>query len=263
MARLYGGRPCDHREVIGRAVRFARASSSTASVALLVAVNLLPLLGVLLAPAAFKVPTILVLYWVENGIVGLLNVPKILLASGPLEPATRTVDVRSVAPDIGRRSGPTEKAILVPFFLVHYGTFWLVHGVFVFALPAIAGVGGFTDFRTLEDGSIQFFNPTLAEPNWGAVAFGSIAFAVSRIASFFWNYVGRREYLRVTPMQEMFAPYGRVVVLHLTILLGAFVTLSIGSPVGAIVVLVLLKTGLDLWLHLREHGRVQLGAATG
>jgi hypothetical protein len=61
----------------------------------------------------------------------------------------------------------------------------------------------------------------------------------------------------------MVAPYGRLVILHLTILFGAFVSLAIGSPIGAIVVLVLLKTGLDLWLHLREHGQFQLGSATG
>ena len=249
--------------MIVRAVRFARASSSSASVALLVAVNLIPLVGLLLAPWAFQVPTILVLYWIENGIVGILNVPKILLAAGPEEPSTRTVDVRGVGPVVVPRSGPTEKALLVPFYLVHYGIFWLVHGVFVFTLPVIAGIGGFVDFRTLDDGSIQFYNPTLAEPNWSAVAFGAVALAVSRIASFVWNYVGRREYLRVTPLRQTFAPYGRLVVLHLTILLGAFVSLSIGSPVGAIVVLVLLKTGLDLALHLREHGAIGALRAPG
>jgi len=51
----------------------------------------------------------------------------------------------------------------------------------------------------------------------------------------------------------MFAPYGRLLILHLTILFGAFVSLAIGSPVGAIVVLVLVKTAIDLGLHVREH----------
>ena len=33
-------------------------------------------------------------------------------------------------------TGPTAKAALIPFFLIHYGIFWLVHGVFVwFGLP--------------------------------------------------------------------------------------------------------------------------------
>ena len=67
--------------MIDRAVRLARATSSTTSVALLVPFNLVPLVGVLFW--GWNVATLLVLYWVENGIVGLLNVPKMLLASGP------------------------------------------------------------------------------------------------------------------------------------------------------------------------------------
>jgi hypothetical protein len=51
----------------------------------------------------------------------------------------------------------------------------------------------------------------------------------------------------------MGAPYARVVVLHLTILFGAFLTAMIGQPIGALVILVGLKTILDLALHLREH----------
>jgi uncharacterized protein DUF6498 len=70
------------------------------------------------------------------------------------------------------------------------------------------------------------------------------------------NYLGRREYERVSVARQMFAPYSRLVILHLTILLGVFVSLFLGTPIGAIVVLVVLKTCLDLGLHLREHGRL-------
>ena len=54
----------------------------------------------------------------------------------------------------------------------------------------------------------------------------------------------------------MFAPYGRLVILHLTILLGAFAIMVIGAPVGAVAVLVALKTAMDLGFHLREHRSV-------
>jgi hypothetical protein len=247
--------------VIARTVRFARAASATTSIVALVGFNLLPLVGVLFL--RWNVMTILVLYWVENGIVGLLNVPKMLLAAAPDEPATRSVDVRGLEPVTVPRGSPVAKAALVSFFLVHYGIFWLVHGVFVFALPMFAGIGGFTDFRTLPDGTVQFYDSTVADPNWSAVAFGAVGLAISHGTSFVVNFLGRREYLRVTIARQMFAPYGRLVILHLTILFGAFVSLTIGSPIGAVIVLVLLKTGLDLWLHLREHGRLQPGAATG
>jgi hypothetical protein len=42
------------------------------------------------------------------------------------------------------------------------------------------------------------------------------------------------------------APYGRVVVLHMTIIFGGFVVLSLGQPVAAVALLALLKTGLEM-----------------
>ena len=48
-------------------------------------------------------------------------------------------------------------------------------------------------------------------------------------------------------------PYGRVVVLHLTILFGGFGVQALGSPLWALLLLVVLKTGIDLAAHVREH----------
>lgn len=67
--------------MIARAVRLAQTASPTTSLVLLVAFNLVPLIGVL--AWGWNVATLLVLYWVENGIVGILNVPKMLLAAAP------------------------------------------------------------------------------------------------------------------------------------------------------------------------------------
>jgi uncharacterized protein DUF6498 len=75
--------------------------------------------------------------------------------------------------------------------------------------------------------------------------------------SFFHNYLARGEYQRVLLPQLMFQPYGRNVVLHLTVLLGGFLVMALGSPVVAIVLLVGLKTAIDLGAHLKE--RVKLG----
>jgi hypothetical protein len=247
---------CHHREVIDRAVKLAMATSATTSAVLLVAFNLIPLAGVLFW--GWNVATILVLYWVENGIIGVLNVPKILLASGPADPSG---DVQALGSTFPSPGGMTSKAALVPFFLIHYGIFWVVHGVFVFTLPLFfaARAEGF-DPIAFEAGPLS---PGLGTsgPDMSAVAWGAVGLGISRIASFLINYVGRREYLKVSPAQQMFAPYGRLVILHLTILFGAFVSMAIGSPVGAIVVLVMLKIALDLGLHLREHG--VLGANRG
>lgn len=234
--------------MIDRGVRLARAGSPTVSMVLLVAFNLVPLAGVLLWD--WNVATLLVLYWVENGIVGILNVPKMLLARGPAAPG----GTQSAG---GLPAGP--QAATIPFFLVHYGIFWLVHGFFVFALPQFVGFGGPSVVALIEaeTGAGWLYGESAATvargPDMGAVALGAVGLAISHGVSFVMNFLGRREYLRVSPAAQMFAPYRRVVVLHVTIIFGAFISLLLGSPVGAVVVLVLLKTGIDLALHRREH----------
>ena len=51
----------------------------------------------------------------------------------------------------------------------------------------------------------------------------------------------------------MQAPYPRIVVLHMAIVLGAFATIALGSPLLLLVILIVGKTLLDLKLHLKEH----------
>ncbi len=249
--------------MIAGAVRLARATSSTTSALVLVAFNLVPLGGVLFW--GWNVETLLVLYWVENGVIGVLNVPKMLLARGPVMPGQESRLNGRIAP---------ANAGLVVFFLIHYGIFWVVHGIFVFALPTIAAVfSGGANLLDSPTGPLVFpaglvpFEPSSAgaSPDWSAVSWGTVALAFSHGASFLINFVGRQEYLRVSVVQQMFAPYGRVLILHLTILFGAFISLVIGSPIGAVAVLVIIKTIVDLTFHLREHGALMsaAGAARG
>jgi hypothetical protein len=70
------------------------------------------------------------------------------------------------------------------------------------------------------------------------------------------NNVGEGEYLRASPTQLMQQPYGRVIVLHITILAGGFLVTILQSPLVGLVLLVGLKIGLDLRSHLREHRRM-------
>jgi hypothetical protein len=242
--------------MIARAVRLAQASSPTTSIALLVGVNLIPLAGVLVW--GWNIATLLVLYWIENGIVGVLNVPKMLLARGDSAPAAPIPSANRLAGD-----GPAARVGLVLFFLAHYGIFWLVHGVFVLTLTTFAGQMVEPSFPgpafppDVLPGQVDALGRAVAAgPDLSAVAWGALALAISHGTSFVVNFLGRREYLAVSPLRQMAAPYGRVVILHLAILLGAFVSLAIGSPIGAVIVLVILKTAVDLALHVREHDGV-------
>ncbi|MDL2335992.1 MAG: DUF6498-containing protein, partial [Chloroflexota bacterium] len=73
--------------------------------------------------------------------------------------------------------------------------------------------------------------------------------------SFLFNYVGRKEYLNTTPMKQMFQPYSRLIILHVTIILGSFFVIGLRQPVFLVALLVILKTAVDLFFHLREHAR--------
>ncbi len=90
-------------------------------------------------------------------------------------------------------------------------------------------------------------------------AFGVVGLAISHGVSFWMNYLGRGEYKTLSPADVMTQPYGRLVIMHMTILLGAFVSIFLGTPLGSLLVLVVLKTALDLAFHLRQHRDVAAG----
>ena len=54
----------------------------------------------------------------------------------------------------------------------------------------------------------------------------------------------------------MMAPYGRIVVLHIAILFGAFAIMALGSPLFLLVLLIVGKIALDLKLHRRSHQKL-------
>ena len=194
---------------------------------LLLLANAAPLIGVLLHH--WTVFAVVLLYWSENVIVGGFNVLRMLIAQ----------------PQQGLAWAM--KAFLIPFFCVHYGMFTVVHGVFVFAL-----FGG----HMPQHGFGLSLPVVFAAIKEQGLAYAVVALVLSHGFSFFHNYVAGGEYQRINLQQLMAQPYGRVVVLHLVVLGGGFVTLALGSPVGALVLLVVLKTGFDLRAHLAERRKL-------
>jgi hypothetical protein len=208
-----------------------RGPVSLSTVALVFA-NAVPLFGVLFL--GWQVFPLILLYWLENVIVGGLNVLRMVVAD-PQDP------IRWIA-----------KAFLIPFFCVHFGGFTTIHGVFVFAMfggPAYAH---------------QFF-PTpasvLAAIRQTGIGFAVIGLVLSHGVSFVWNYLLGGEYRRASLQLLMMQPYGRVMVMHFVILGGGFLVMALHSPVPALVVLVLLKIAVDVRAHRAE--RTRLGGETG
>jgi hypothetical protein len=58
----------------------------------------------------------------------------------------------------------------------------------------------------------------------------------------------------------MALPYGRISVLHLTIIFGAMAIQALDEPLRLLAILVAIKTLVDLALHRREH--LKTGPAT-
>jgi hypothetical protein len=188
--------------------------------------------------------TILTIYWVENGIVGLFNVLKM-----------------AAVPGIGKLG-------VIPFFVIHYGMFWFVHGIFVLTLPSFVPFGGGVGqlVQPVETvGGIAYdvapIGTSAAGADFANVAVAAVVLFISHGASYVFNFIGRGEFRRTTAMALMTAPYRRVVILHLTIIFGAFAVILLGAQVLPLVILVALKTAVDLGFHLREHRAAESPAA--
>jgi len=181
------------------------------STAVLIAANAFPLIGVLFL--GWQIFPIMLLYWLENVIVGAFNVVRMLVSepSNPLEWAA--------------------KLFVIPFFCVHYGMFTAVHGIFVFVL-----FGG----RPFEPGPFPSPAHILETIARLKIGWAVLAIIASHTVSFVTNYIGGGEYKRITLDQLMQQPYSRVVVLHLAILGGGFAVMALKQPVFALILLVAL-----------------------
>jgi hypothetical protein len=194
----------------------------TASLVVLVLANAVPIAGVLFLD--WTVFPLVLLYWLENVVVGGFNVAKLVLAQ-PREPAYWA-----------------GKLFLIPFFVVHFGGFTFVHGVLVLALFGPKGTQPFDLLGTVL--------PAIRANHLGWAIFSLL---VSHGLSFYWNYLKNGEYQRASLKALMAQPYGRVMVLHFTVLFGGWLVMAFGAPLLALVLLVVIKTAADVRGHKAER----------
>ena len=206
----------------------------------LVIANMLPIYGVVaLGWDAFN---IVLLYWAENLIIGFYNIFKIVFAK--------------VEPPIANLG----KLFLIPFFIIHYSGFVAVHGLIIFSLfgkgdaDKSLGIGQhpwpcFLVFVQLLVNVIRHCWTTI--PNDMKYTIGSLF--LSHGVSFVHNYLIAGEYKTSSPNNLMAQPYSRIFVMHVAILVGGILSLKMGSPIGVLIILIVLKTIIDVTLHLRQH----------
>ncbi len=202
------------------------ADFGRSTVIILILANLVPLYGVLFLD--WQVFPILLLFWMENVIIGVFNVFKMLLAR-PKEPGQWV-----------------SKVFMIPFFCFHYGMFTLVHGIFIFVL---FGGYGYKGASMPDELSV-----------WDAIGGFQLVWAIlalvcSHGTSFVLNYIGKKEYMTANLNGLMGQPYGRVVILHITIIAAGFLLAALDSPELGLVLLLVLKTFIDILAHVRQNHR--------
>ena len=190
--------------------------------------NVIPVTGVLFF--GWSAFSLLIFYWVENVVIGAFNALKLLILSGAY----------------GKR-GILPGAFMVPFFCLHYGLFCYVHGVFLLAMLLFGGMappdiaGGFEPSNLL---------PTI----WAQVQadedlrLSVLALIGAQALAFLFLWLLPGKWRDTNPLIQMIEPYGRIIVMHLTIFIATIPVMLIGEFAFAVLALALMKCGLELGL---------------
>lgn len=174
------------------------------AVGLSLGVNVVTLVGVL--ALGWPAGNVFLLFWAENAVLGLITLVKVATARQPARNPI-TVNDRPVG------SSPTLYAL---FFCLHYGIFCVVHLVFTAIVAWKVGI---------EPSFLLLGLPLLLVV---------VRYAVELATTWFGPH-GQRE--AISPQTAMGQPYGRVIVLHVAVLLAFFVVLTGfagGSPLGGV-----------------------------
>lgn len=200
------------------------------SAQLLILSNLIPLIGAKFF--SWDVSSIIFLYWLESSVIGLFNVAKMITI---IHHSPRQRFALNPNSPITLSASPFGYGLIL-FFLFHFGVFMLVHGSFL----AFSGLIKFINFDTFLSILIAY-----------------ISMIISHGVSYFTNFVAKKEFLRISLVQQMFQPYGRVIVMHLSILFGGLLLMKSDYEIP-IFLLVVMKTIVDLFSHLKEHSGLAL-----
>jgi hypothetical protein len=158
---------------------------------------------------------VLLLFWIESAIVGFYTILKII-----------TFRLKKPEKNIPKPTKPKMPPLLfiIPFFIVHFGSFMGAHLVFIvmafipeFSLSLLLALFASATPLFLSHG-FSFASNFLLKKEYGALKFGSI----------------------------MLMPYRRIVIMHLTLIIGVM----IGLPV---IFLFAAKIAADVYSHSMEH----------
>jgi len=194
----------------------------------LVVSNFIPILGVILWK--WDISLIILLYWSENLIIGFFNLIKIWRSEGQfnLNGNNFKFFVNGIYSGVLKNK---LKFVIIIFFMIHYGLFTFAQGIFVF--------------------SVFKLNHVL----YTSLFISFVSIFISHLISYKTNFINNGEYLRASPDMLFFQPYRRVIVMQFTVIFGGFFINIIGQPIGALLIMIIVKILLDLKAHDKEHIR--------
>ena len=201
----------------------------------LIAANLLPLYGVQFWH--WSVLALVVLYWLEVLIFGVLAIPRTLL-----------VDPSNVELWL-------HKAVEIPFFCALFGALALAIGTIIYVLLGqTEGVLGFDEGILPVKHTLLILRKHHLWPALGALI-------AAHVVGFLIEDVARGGFRSAKLRDGMIRAFNRFYILFLA-LLWAYGFLSLGSPLWALFLLVVLKLSLELHEHLRHWRAVANAAGT-
>lgn len=179
----------------------------------------------------WSVFAVMALFWFENVVIGVFNLARMLTT--------------------GLRMGPggvVGALFIGAFFTLHYGMFTAVHGVFIVGLfggqQGNAGATGGDLFSPL----FSMIDRVVADRDgWLAV----LTITLMQAAAFVrWSRATRDQPPPLNAL--MAAPYGRIMILHVTLIFGAFLATVLKAPVVGALLLIGLKLVYDLVMASRS-----------
>lgn len=218
--------------------KFKESLSIYPSLIFLIIANLSILAYIILNKATAM--EILLIYWMESAVIGFFNVLKMGIAGWGLNPKEHIGNI-------------ILKIFLIPFFIVHYGIFMIVHFIFIIVITSINDKG--------QTGPILSNLLTAL----GAIAIPILILLISHGYSFIYNFILKEEYKNANPHELMGQPYIRVIVMHLVIIFGTIISgllmkyyPNLTFQIGLIMLFILLKTIADIIAHIKERRKMEV-----
>lgn len=189
------------------------------------AVDLLPVTAVF--AFGWGAAPLVALYWLENLVIGAFTIFRMV--------STAAVSAANFLMSL----------FMAPFFFLHYGIFCFVHGIFI---RAFAGgeEGGVPDAYAL----IGWALAAAPEMKWFIAAIIGVC-----TLYFVSDFIVRGEFRTSNPQAEMFSPYGRIVTLHIAIILGAGAAFSLNEPLAGVLLIIFIRVVFGMFLAVQRRRR--------